>query len=199
MSQCCTCSTSGRSSTTLLADLGPLRCESKGNVNFEGRLCAPVQTQTSSSKGSLDSQRVCKPQQEPLPEGGFAGSALQEGSGDGEGSNISSFLQQTIHSTQTKPEMAANLGPQCSKQIFECKSIQNGNNSDLLTTRGRLKRRLGCHLGHFTASGTWSVPESHLHVNFMGSKLDQDPSSDLLHEGPISSICVIQYMEKFYV
>ena len=91
------------------------------------------------SKRPLDSQWVCKPQQEPLPDGGFAGPALQEGSRDGEGSNISSLLQQTIHSTQTKSEMAAHLGPQCSKPIFERKNIQNGNprnNSDLLTTRG---------------------------------------------------------------
>ena len=35
--------------------------------------------------------------------------------------------------------MVANLGPQCSKPIFECKNIQNGdprNNSSLLATRG---------------------------------------------------------------
>ena len=34
----------------------------------------------------------------------------------------------------------------------------------------RLKRRLGAHLGNFTISGTWSVPESHLHVNFLELK-----------------------------
>ena len=32
------------------------------------------------------------------------------------------------------------------------------------------KEGWGAHLGDFTASGTWSVPESHLHVNFLELK-----------------------------
>ena len=99
---------------------------------------SPIQNQTPFGKGSVDSQWLCKPPQEPLPEGGFAGLAAEGGSRDGEGSNISSLLQPTVHSSKTKPKMATNLGPQCSKQIFERKNIQNGNprnNSDFLATR----------------------------------------------------------------
>ena len=32
------------------------------------------------------------------------------------------------------------------------------------------KEGWGAHLGDFTASGTWSVPENHLHVNFLALK-----------------------------
>ena len=32
------------------------------------------------------------------------------------------------------------------------------------------KEGWGAHLGDFTGSGTWSVPESHLHVNFLELK-----------------------------
>ena len=57
--------------------------------------------------------------------------------------------------------MTANLGPQCSKQIFESKNIQNGNprnNSDFLATRGMgdiagFQRRL------FPHSSSCEVPE----------------------------------------
>ena len=57
--------------------------------------------------------------------------------------------------------MATGIGPQCSKQIFECKNFQNGNprdNSDFLTTRGMgdiagFQRRL------FPHSSSHQVPE----------------------------------------
>ena len=116
-------------------------CKSESSVHLKGRLHSPFQNQTSSGERSFDTQWLCKPPQEPLPQGGFASPTAKGGSRDGEGSNISSLLQQTFHSSQTKPKMATNLGPQCSKQIFERKNIQNGNprdNSDFLTTRGMI-------------------------------------------------------------
>ena len=137
--QCCSCKTSGRSSSRLLADLVPPGCKSKGSVHIEGRVHPTIQNQTSTGERSIDKQWVCKPPQEPLPEGGFACTDHQEGGREGKGLDLSSFLQQVIHCPQTKSEMAANLGPQCSKQIFEHKNIQNGDprdNSILLTTRG---------------------------------------------------------------
>ena len=148
--QCCTCSASGRVSAEFLADLGPPRHEFKGSFNLEGRLCASVQNQTSSSKRSLDSQQLCKPPLEPLPEGGFAGSASQEGSRDGKGSNISSLLQQTFNSAKTEPKVASYFGPRCFEQIFGRKNIQNGdpgNKPYLSSERGMgdiagLQRRL---------------------------------------------------------
>ena len=118
----------------------PPGCKSEDSVNFERWLHSPVQNKTPpTSERPIDNQWLCKPPQEPLPEGGFACTDQQEGSREGKGSDLSSLLQQVVHCPQTKPEMAANLGPQCSKPIFECKNIQNGdlrNNSNLLTTRG---------------------------------------------------------------
>ena len=137
--QCCSCPTGRRAPSALLADLGPPGCKSESSVHFEGRLHSPIQNQTSCGKGPLDSQWLCKPPQEPLPERGFAGLTAKGGSRDGEGSNISSLLQPTVHSSKTKSEMATNLGRQCSKQIFERKNIQNGNSRNNLVvpaTRG---------------------------------------------------------------
>ena len=137
--QCCTCSASGRLSPKLLADVVPPGCKSKGSVNFERRLHSPIQNKTPTSKRPIDNQWLCKPPQEPLPEGGFACIDQQEGSREGKGSDLPSLLQQIVHCPQTKPEMAANLGPQCSKPIFECKNIQNGdprNNLSILATKG---------------------------------------------------------------
>ena len=56
----------------LLADLVPPGCKSKGSVHIEGRVHPPIQTQTSTGERSVDNQWVCKPLQEPLPEGRFA-------------------------------------------------------------------------------------------------------------------------------
>ena len=96
--------------------------KSKGSVDLKGRLHSTIQNQTSSNKGSVDSQWVCKPHQEPLPEGSFACTNSQKGSRESQGSNLSSLFQQTIHSSKTKSEMAPNPGPECSKQIFERKN-----------------------------------------------------------------------------
>ena len=60
-----------------------------------------------------------------------------------------------------KPKMATNLGPQCSKQIFERKNIQNGNsrdNSDFLATRG-MRDIAGFQRRLFPHSNSHRVPE----------------------------------------
>ena len=135
--QCCTCSATGRSSPKLLADVVPPGRKSEGSVNFETRLHSPVQNKTPPLV------------RDPLIISGYANPLrnfyLKEtlhalkASRKGKGSDLSSLLQQVVHCPQTKPEMAANLGPQCSKPIFKRKNIQNEdprNNLSLLATRG---------------------------------------------------------------
>ena len=117
----------------------PPGCQSKGSVNSEGGIHSPVQTQTSSSEGTSDNQWLCKPSQEPLPEGSFACLDSQKGGREGRGWNLSSLFQQVVHCPQTKLERVTNLRPQCSQQIFERKNIQNGDprdNQNLSTTGG---------------------------------------------------------------
>ena len=108
----------GRSSPTLLADMVPPGRISEGSVNFERRLHSSIQNKTPTSERPSDNQWLCKPRQEPLPEGGFACTDQEAGSREGKGSDLSSLLQQIVHCPQSKPEMAANLGPQCSKPNF---------------------------------------------------------------------------------
>ena len=189
--QCCQCSSDRGTSPKVLAKVVPPGCKSESSVHFEGRLHSPIQGQTKSSQRSFDSQRLCKPPQEPLPEGGFASLTAKGGSRDGEGSNISSLLQPTVHSSKTKSEMATNLGPQCSKQIFERKNIQDGNsgnNSAVPTTRGMgdiagFQRRL------FPHSGSCKVPEIS-QVPFSKSVLSvQGPSLWPLHSSNGVHLC----------
>ena len=108
----------------------PPGCKSESGVHFEGRLHSPVKNKTPTSERPSDNQWLCKPPQEPLPEGAFACSDQQEGSREGNGSDLSSLFQQTVSCPQTKSEMASNLRSQCSEQIFQCKNIQDGDSRD---------------------------------------------------------------------
>ena len=101
--QCCSCSPSRRLPTALLADLGPPGCKSESGVNFEGGLCAPIQTQTPSNTIPPDSQWLCKPPEKHLLKGGYTNPVAQKGSRDGKGSSISSLFQQTISTFQFTP------------------------------------------------------------------------------------------------
>ena len=167
----------------------PPGCKSESSFHLEGRLHSPVQKQTSSGKRSIDSQWLCKPPQEPPPERGFAGITTKGGNRGGEGSNISSLLQQTFHSSQTKPKMEASLGPQFSKQIFERKNIQNGNprdNTDFLATRGMgdiagLQRRLFPHSSSHQVLEISQVPLSESVLSIPGPSLWPVNSSDGVH------------------
>ena len=137
--QCCKCPTSGRSSPRVLAKMAPLGRKSESNIHFKGRLCSPIQSQTPTGSRPFDSQWLCKPHQEPLPEGGFASTTQEKGSREGQGSDLSRLFQQTIHCPQTKSKMAANPRPQCAEQVSERQNFQDGNpgnNKALPSARG---------------------------------------------------------------
>ena len=179
----------GGASAKFLAGMGPPGCKSESGIHLKGRLHSPFQDQTSLGEKSPDSQRLCKPPQEPLPQGGFASLTTKGGNRDGEGSNISSLLQQTIHSPQTKPQMASHPGPQCTKQIFERKNIQDGNprdNSVFLTSRGMgniagFQRRLFPHSSSCQVPEISQAPFSKSVLPVPGSALWPLNSSDGVH------------------
>ena len=187
--QCCQCSSDRGTSPKILAEVVPPRFKPESSVHFEGRLHSPVQSQTPTSKGPPNSQWLCKPPQEPLPEGGFASLTTKGGSRDGKGSDISSLLQPTVHSPKTKPKVATSLGPQCSKQIFERKNIQDGNpgnNSDLTATRrmgdiAGFQRRLFPHSSPCEVQEISQVPFPRSVLSIPGSSLWPLHSSHGVH------------------
>ena len=187
--QCCQCSSDRGTSPQILAEVVPPRFKPESSVHFEGRLHSPVQSQTPTSKGPPNSQWLCKPPQEPLPEGGFASLTTKGGSRDGKGSDISSLLQPTVHSPKTKPKVATGLGPQCSKQIFERKNIQDGNpgnNSDLTATRrmgdiAGFQRRLFPHSSPCEVQEISQVPFPRSVLSIPGSSLWPLHSSHGIH------------------
>ena len=82
--------------------MAPPGRKSESNIHFKGRLRSPVQSQTPTVSRPIDNQWLCKPHQEPLPEGGFASTAQEKGSREGQGSDLPSLFQQTVHCPQTK-------------------------------------------------------------------------------------------------
>ena len=161
--QGCQCSSGRGTSPKILAKVVPPGCKSESSVHFEGRLHSPIQGQANSSKRSVDSQWLCKPPQEPLPERGFAGLTTKGGSRDGEGSNI--------------------------EQIFERKNIQDGNprnNSDFLATRGMgdiagFQRRLFPHSSSCEVPEISQVPFPKSVLSVPGTSLWPLHSSDGVH------------------
>ena len=188
-SQCCKCPASGGATTIVLGSMGTTRCKPKSSVHTKRGLCSPIQSQTLPSEGSPDSKRLCQSHQRlPLARGSTSLNQ-EEGSREGQGSNLSSLLQQTIHCSQTEPKVAANLGPQYSKSVFMRKNIQNGNpgdNSNLLTT-GRvgdiagLQRRLLPHSNPCQLPKIPQVPLPEPVLPISGSSLWPVNSSNGVH------------------
>ena len=113
----------------------------------------------------------------------------KKGSREGQGSNLTSLFQQTVHCPKAEPQVAANLGPQYSKSVFMRKNIQNGDsrdNPDLSTTRGvgdiaRLQRRLLPHSNSLHIPKIPQVPLSEPVVPVSGTSLWPVNSSHGVH------------------
>ena len=187
--QCCKCPASGGATTIVLGSMGTTRCKPKSSVHTKRGLCSPIQSQTLPSEGSPDSKRLCQSHQRLLLARDSTSLNQEEGSREGQGSNLSSLLQQTIHCSQTEPKVAANLGPQYSKSVFMRKNIQNGNpgdNSNLLTT-GRvgdiagLQRRLLPHSNPCQLPKIPQVPLPEPVLPISGSSLWPVNSSNGVH------------------
>ena len=144
----------------LLVKMVPPWFKFKGCVHTEGWLHPPIQTQTSTGERPLIISGYANPirnlyLKEALHE------LITKKAVERVRVQTSSFLQQDIHCPRTKSEMMCNLGPQCSKQIFERKNIQNGDpgdNSILFTTRG-MGDIAGFQRHLFPHTSTLPVPE----------------------------------------
>ena len=187
--QCCKCPTSGGTSSEFLGNMGSQGCKPKSSVHIKGGLCSSLQSKTSLSKGSPDSKWLCKPHQRLPLASSCTSSDREKGSREGQGSNLTSLFQQTVHCPKAEPQVAANLGSQYSKSVFMRKNIQNGDsrdNPDLSTTRGvgdiaRLQRRLLPHPNSLHIPKIPQVPLSEPVVPVSGTSLWPVNSSHGVH------------------
>ena len=187
--QCCKCPTSGGTSSEFLGNMGSQRCKPQSSVHFKGGLCSPLQSQTSLGKGSPDSKWLCKPHQRLPLARSCTSSDREKGSREGQGSNLTSLFQQTVHCPKAEPQVAADLGSQYSKSVFMRKNIQNGDsrdNPDLSTTRGvgdiaRFQRRLLSHSNSLHIPKIPQVPLSEPVVPVSGTSLWPVNSSHGVH------------------
>ena len=187
--QCCKCRTSGGTSSEFLGNMGSQGCKPKSSVHIKGGLCTSLQSKTSLSKGSPDSKWLCKPHQRLPLASSCTSSDREKGSREGQGSNLTSLFQQTVHCPKAEPQVAANLGSQYSKSVFMRKNIQNGDsrdNPDLSTTRGvgdiaRLQRRLLPHSNSLHIPKIPQVPLSEPVVPVSGTSLWPVNSSHGVH------------------
>ena len=172
-----------------VGNMGSQGCKPKSRVHIKGRLCSSLQSKTSLSKGSPDSKWLCKPHQRLPLASSCTSSDREKGSREGQGSNLTSLFQQTVHCPKAEPQVAANLGSQYSKSVFMRKNIQNGDsrdNPDLSTTRGvgdiaRLQRRLLPHSNSLHIPKIPQVPLSEPVVPVSGTSLWPVNSSHGVH------------------
>ena len=171
--KCCTCSAGRRPSATLLADMVPPGCKSKGSVNLDGQLHSPFQIRPPLVRDPLIVSGYANPLRNLyLKEAFYA--LIHKKAVERVRVGTSSLFQQAIHSTKTKSEMASNFESQCSEKNFGHKKIQNGdtrNNPNLPATRrmggiAGFQRRLfpHPHTQKVTEISQVSLPEPDLSI-----------------------------------
>ena len=116
------------------------------SLHLEGRLQPPVQDEAPIDQVSSDSQRIRQPSQKQVLEGGVAVPDYKTSRRKSSGSGFSCLLQPAVHSSQTKQQMASNLGFEQTQSFPPLGNLQNGNSGDHSALPS--KRRMG-HIAGF--------------------------------------------------
>ena len=120
--------------------------KSSGSLHLEGRLQPPFQDEAPIDQVSSDNQRIRQPSQKQVFEGGIAVPDYKTGRRKSSGSGFSGLLQPAVHSSQTKQQMASNLGFEQTQSFPPLGNLQNGNSGDHPAIPS--KRRMG-HIAGF--------------------------------------------------
>ena len=144
--QCCRKSSCGRQVTKVLGNLAQPGFKSSGGLHFEGRLQPPIQDEAPIDQVSSDSQRICQSSQKQVLEGGVAVPDCKTSHRKSSGSGFSCLLQPAVHSSQTKQQMASNLGFEQTQSFPPLRNLKNGNSRDHPNFPS--KRRMG-HIAGF--------------------------------------------------
>ena len=120
--------------------------KSSGSLHLEGRLQPPFQDEAPIDQVSSDNQRIRQPSQKQVFEGGVAVPDYKTGRRKSSGSGFSGLLQPAVHSSQTKQQMASNLGFEQTQSFPPLGNLQNGNSGDHPAIPS--KRRMG-HIAGF--------------------------------------------------
>ena len=115
--------------------------KSSGSLHLEGRLQPPFQDEAPIVQVSSDNQRIRQPSQKQVFEGGVAVPDYKTGRRKSSGSGFSGLLQPAVHSSQTKQQMASNLGFEQTQSFPPLGNLQNGNSGDHPAIPS--KRRMG--------------------------------------------------------
>ena len=144
--QCCRKSSCGRQVTKVLGNVAQPGFKSSGSLHLEGRLQPPFQDEAPIDQVSSDSQRTRQSLQKQVFEGGVAVPDYKTVRRKSSGSGLSGLLQPAVHSSQTKQQMASNLGFEQTQSFPPLGNLQNGNSGDHPTIPS--KRRMG-HIAGF--------------------------------------------------
>ena len=120
--------------------------KSSGSLHLEGRLQPPFQDEAPIDQVSSDNQRIRQPSQKQVFEGGVAVPDYKTGRRKSSGSGFSGLLQPAVHSSQTKQQLASNLGFEQTQSFPPLGNLQNGNSGDHPAIPS--KRRMG-HIAGF--------------------------------------------------
>ena len=102
--------------------------KSSGGFHLEGRLQPPIQDETPIDQITSDNQWIR--QQEQVLEGGITFPDYETGGRESSGSDFRCLLQPAVHSSQTKQQMASNLGFEQTQSFPPLRNFQNGNSRD---------------------------------------------------------------------
>ena len=104
--------------------------QSQSCNNPQGRLHPPLPVLAKFDQVTHHHKLLCKSPQEPLLDGGIASVFEPKFSATGSNSEISTFLQQSICSTQTQQPVETYPRPQHPEQFSKHRVIQNGDTRD---------------------------------------------------------------------
>ena len=144
--QCCRKSSCRRQVAQVLGNVAQPGFKYSGSLHLEGRLQPPFQDEAPIDQVSSDNQRIRQPSQKQVFEGGVAVPDYKTGRRKSSGSGFSGLLQPAVHSSQTKQQMASNLGFEQTQSFPPLGNLQNGNSGDHPAIPS--KRRMG-HIAGF--------------------------------------------------
>ena len=129
-----------------LASLAIPGFKSMGYLHLIGGLQPIFQDEIPSCKVTSDHQRIYKPPQEQLPEGGFAFPDGETGR-KSLGLVYCDLLQQVVSGSKTEQQMEAHLGPEHLEMYQKTGTFKNGNPRHYKTLPSARRMQ---HLQHFS-------------------------------------------------
>ena len=159
--QCCPRSGCRGQTTEFLANTAKVGCKSKGGVDFEKRLHATLQNQTTSDPVPCDQEWLCSPVEKQSLIRSIGRAHKQVGGRKSRDKVLPDVLQLPFSGTKTQQKMETYSGPQPSKSVFAIGHVQNGNigKNQVVSPKRGMGNMAGFQRRLFSHSHQSEIPE----------------------------------------